>query len=109
LLALTRGVVRQASAVMQRWRKQRLKVVGKWLRVETQIGQLRHFLPLVEKVIRQTKQRVLGGDSNVEGKVLSLFEPHTEVIRKGKAHKPNESVRALRPAEAHENCSKLEN
>src|SRR6266446_6570015 len=42
LLALARGVVRQASAVMQRWRKKRLKVVGKWLRVETQIGQLRH-------------------------------------------------------------------
>jgi transposase, IS5 family len=96
LLALTRGVVRQASAVMQRWRKKRLKVVGKWLRVETQIGQLRHFLPLVEKVIRQTKQRVLGGDRNVEGKVLSLFEAHTEVIRKGKAHKPNEFGRLVR-------------
>jgi IS5 family transposase len=24
------------------------------------------------------------------GKLLSLFEAHTEVIRKGKAHKPNE-------------------
>jgi transposase, IS5 family len=96
LLALTRGVVRQASNVMQRWRNKRLKVVGKWLRVETQIGQLRHFLPLVEKVIRQTKKRVLGGDSNVEGKVLSLFEAHTEVIRKGKAHKPNEFGRLVR-------------
>src|SRR6266567_3264323 len=96
LLALTRGVVRQASDVMQRWRKKRLKVVGKWLRVETQIGQLRHFLPLVEKVIRQTKQRVLGGDRNVEGKVLSLFEAHTEVVRKGKAHKPNEFGRLVR-------------
>ena len=96
LLALARGVVRQASAVMQRWRKKRLKVVGKLLRVETQIGQLRRFLPLVEKVIRQTKQRVLGGDSNVEGKVLSLFEAHTEVIRKGKAHKPNEFGRLVR-------------
>jgi IS5 family transposase len=58
-------------------------------------------------VIRQTKERVVKGNSHVEDKVLSLFEPHTEVIRKGKAHKPNESVRALRPAEAHENCSKL--
>src|ERR1700686_4572331 len=96
LLALTRGVVRQASDVMQRWRNKRLKGVGQWLRVETQIGQLRHFLPLVEKVIRQTKKRVLGGDSNVEGKVLSLFEAHTEVIRKGKAHKPNEFGRLVR-------------
>jgi IS5 family transposase len=92
LLALTRSVVRQASDVLERWGKKRLKVVGKWLRVGTQIGQLQHFLPRVEKVIRQTKKRVWGGDNNVEGKLLSLFETHTEVIRKGKAHKPSELV-----------------
>jgi IS5 family transposase len=96
LLGLTRGVVRQASEVVQRWTKGRLKVVGKVLRVETQIGQLRHFLPLVENVIRQTKERVVEGNSQVEEKVLSLFEPHTEVIRKGKAHKPNEFGRLVR-------------
>jgi IS5 family transposase len=50
----------------------------------------------VEKVITQTRKRVLGGDSHVEGKVLSLFEPHTEVIRKGKAHKPSEFGRLVR-------------
>ncbi|HEX8812636.1 MAG TPA: ISNCY family transposase [Terracidiphilus sp.] len=96
LLALTRSVVRQASDVIERWGKKRLKVVGKLLRVEAQIGQLRHFLPLVEQVISQTKQRVLGGDSHAESKVLSLFEAHTEVIRKGKAHKPNEFGRLVR-------------
>src|SRR5438034_1268104 len=61
LVGLTRGVVRQANDVMQRWAKGRLKVVGKLLRVEALIGQLRHFLPLVEKVITQTKERVWGG------------------------------------------------
>jgi len=96
LLGLTRGVVRQASDVLQRWARGRLKVVGKLLRVETQIGQLRHFLPLVEKVMMQTKERVWGGNCHVEGKVLSLFESHTEVIRKGKAHKPNEFGRLVR-------------
>src|ERR1700758_3151257 len=96
LMGLTRSVVRQASEVVQRWGKGRLKVVGKLLRVETQIGQLRHFLPLVEKVITQTKERVWGGNYHVEGKVLSLFEPHSEVIRKGKAHKPNEFGRLVR-------------
>ena len=96
LLGLTRGVVRQASEVVRRWAKGRLKVVGKLLRVETQIGQLRHFLPLVEKVITQTKERVWGGNCHGEDKVLSLFEVHTEVIRKGKAHKPNEFGRLVR-------------
>jgi IS5 family transposase len=38
----------------------------------------------------------LGGDRHGEDKVLSLFEPHTEVIRKGKAHKPNEFGRLVR-------------
>jgi transposase, IS5 family len=96
LVALTRSVVRQASEVMQRWGEGRLKVVGKFLRVETQIGQLRHFVPLIEKVISQTKQRVWGGNTHVEDKVLSLLEPHTEVIRKGKTHKPNEFGRLVR-------------
>jgi IS5 family transposase len=96
LVELTRGVMRQANAVVQQWRKGRLKVVGKLQRVEAQIGQLRQFLPLVEKVIKQTKERVWGGNCHVQGKVLSLFEPHTEVIRKGKAHKPNEFGRLVR-------------
>ena len=74
--------MRQASEVVQRWRKGRLKVVGTVLGVATQISQLRHFLPLVENVIRQTQERVVKGNSQVEDKVLSLFEPHTEVIRK---------------------------
>src|SRR5260370_25227450 len=88
--------MRQAGEVVERWGKGRLKVVGNVLRVEAQIGQWRHFLPLVEKVITQTKERVWGGNCHVQGKVLSLFEPHTEVIRKGKAHKPNEFGRVVR-------------
>ena len=30
------------------------------------------------------------GDSRSEGKIVSLFEPSAEVIRKGKASKPTE-------------------
>ena len=96
LVALTRSVVRQAGEVVQHWGKGQLKVGGKLLRVETQIGQLRHFLPLIEKVIHQTKQRVWGGNTHVEDKLLSLFETHSQVIRKGKAHKPNEFGRLVR-------------
>jgi transposase, IS5 family len=96
LLALTRGVVRQVSQTFERWKSGKLKVVGNLLKVETQAAQLRHFLPLVEKVMAQTKERVWGGNTRVSGKVLSLFEPHTQVIRKGKAHKPNEFGRLVR-------------
>lgn len=96
LLAVTRTVVRQSRKVMARWEQGKLKVVGKPLRVEIQMGQLGHFLPLVERVIEQTRERVLGGNCHAADKLLSLFEPHSEVIRKGKAHKPNEFGRLVR-------------
>jgi transposase, IS5 family len=52
--------------------------------------QLQALKPIVERVIAQTHARVLGGDSHVPDKVLSVFESHTEAIRKGKHVKPTE-------------------
>jgi IS5 family transposase len=37
--------------------------------------------------MHQTRARILRGDTHVEGKILSVFEPSTEIIRKGKAGK----------------------
>src|SRR5213082_3758537 len=96
LLGLTRGVVREAGQALRRWESGGLGVVGTLVGMEAQASQLRHFLPLVQKVIAQTEERVWGGNNHVAGKVLSLFEPHTQVIRKGKAHKPNEFGRLVR-------------
>ena len=58
------------------------------------------MLPRVQQVIRQTKARVLGGDTHAEGKLFSIFEPSTEVIRKGKAGKPNEFGKMVKVQEA---------
>jgi IS5 family transposase len=44
----------------------------------------------VRQVIRQTKARVFNGLTQLPEKIVSLFEPHTEIIRKGKASKPPE-------------------
>jgi len=52
--------------------------------------QLDEMIPRVQQVLRQTRERVLRGNTKADGKLLSVFETHTEVIRKGKAHKPNE-------------------
>jgi IS5 family transposase len=52
--------------------------------------QLDEFIPRVQQVIRQTRERIFRGNTRAEGKLLSIFEPHSEVIRKGKASKPNE-------------------
>jgi transposase, IS5 family len=45
------------------------------------------MVPRVRQVMHQTKARVFAGDTHAEGKIVSLFEPTTEVIRKGKAGK----------------------
>lgn len=96
LVGLTREVVRQAAEVVEQLKKGKLSVIGSLLKVEWNASQLQHFLPLVEKVIAQTQERVWEGNRHVVGKLLSLFEPHTQVIRKGKAHKPNEFGRLVR-------------
>jgi transposase, IS5 family len=55
-----------------------------------------HFVPLIEQVMDQTTRQVLEGEKvpSTE-KIVSLFEPHTAVIRKGKAGKPTEFGRVL--------------
>ena len=48
------------------------------------------MVPRVKQVMRQTRARIFRGDTRSEGKIFSIFEPSTEIIRKGKAGKPNE-------------------
>jgi len=53
-------------------------------------GQMVEMTARLQQVLRQTRQRVLQGNTHAAGKLVSVFEPATEVIRKGKAGKPNE-------------------
>jgi transposase, IS5 family len=62
--------------------------------------ELDEMLPLVRQVMRQTRARIFHGDTHADGKILSLFEPSTEVIRKGKAGKPNEFGKMVKLQEA---------
>jgi len=54
----------------------------------------------VQQVMKQTRARIFRGNTRSEGKLLSLFEPSTEVIRKGKAGKPNEFGKMVKLQEA---------
>ena len=62
--------------------------------------EIEHKVPLVQQVMRQTKARIFAGDTHAEGKIVSLFEPSTEVIRKGKAGKPTEFGKMVKLQEA---------
>jgi IS5 family transposase len=88
LLEITSRVVGQAKRFSQeiakRVKRGNLSVMQK---AKKQLGEM---IPRVQQVLRQTRERVLRGNTQAEGKLLSIFETHTEVIRKGKANKPNE-------------------
>jgi len=56
--------------------------------------------PRVQQVMQQTRARALGGDTHADGKLVSIFEPGTEIIRKGKASKPTEFGKMVKIQEA---------
>jgi len=58
------------------------------------------MIPLVDQVVRQTRARVFRGITDLPGKIVSLFEPATEIIRKGKASKPTEFGKMVKIQEA---------
>ena len=50
-----------------------------------------HYIPIVEKIISQAEQRVFQGVKlAADEKIYSLFEEHTELLKRGKAGKPIE-------------------
>jgi transposase, IS5 family len=52
--------------------------------VELWQAKVRHYRPLIERIIAQTERRVLAGESVPAGdKLVSLFEPHADIIVKG--------------------------
>jgi IS5 family transposase len=94
-----------SSRVVGQARKFSAEIAGKVKRGPRKIlqkakRQLDEMIPRVQQVIRQTRQRVLGGETRAEGKIVSVFEPQTEVIRKGKAGKPNEFGNLVKIQEA---------
>jgi IS5 family transposase len=93
LLDLTRKTCTQAARVTAALRGGRaaLGVAGERL-----VAQFDHFLPLVARTIDQTVRRVLQGEVvPAKAKVVSLFEPHTQIIQRHKPGKPVEFGRKL--------------
>ena len=84
---------RVLAEVKQAPRRRRTPVKGlvQWL--ETMVERVR-------QVVKQTKIRIFAGETKMPGKIVSVFEPHTEIIRKGKASKPNEFGKLVKIQEA---------
>lgn len=102
LLETTSRVVGQAkrfSAEISQGVKQSADVLQQ-IALDGLRAQLNRMVPLVRQVMQQTRARIFHGNTHVEGKILSVFEPSTEVIRKGKAGKPNEFGKMIKLQEA---------
>jgi len=97
LLSLSRKIVNQAGRVVEEVatlpKKTQAKVHGLVQAIEVMQERTR-------QVIRQAKARILEGDTQHPDKLVSVFEPHTEIIRKGKASKPTEFGKMVKVQEA---------
>ncbi len=80
LLKVVQTLLQQVAQV-----EPRLRVQGSKRAV--QLAQsVAHYVPLVQQVIAQTTRRVLKGDRvAARDKIVSLFEPHTAIIQRGKS------------------------
>jgi IS5 family transposase len=91
LMSTTHAVLRDAGTMVRRLGQHvRTATATTARRVRRVQHRLRELRPIVERVLDQTGARIVGGDVHVPDKVLSVFEPHTEAIRKGKHVKPTE-------------------
>jgi len=104
LLNATSRVVGQAKRFSEEIANgtKRAQNVVKQMALEGLRQRLDAMVPLVRQVMKQTRARIFRGDTHVEGKVLSMFEPSTEIIRKGKASKPNEFGKMVKLQEAED-------
>ncbi len=102
LLTSTSRVVGQAkrfSAEIAAGVKRSADVL-KQLALEGLRQEIEAMMPLVRQVMKQTRARIFRGDTRSEGKIVSLFEPSTEIIRKGKTSKPTEFGKMVKLQEA---------
>lgn len=101
LLRITGRLVRQAGKAvdaacsqMKGWSEEAQQ---KTARV---VGKLETILPRAQQVLRQTRARIVRGVTNSAGKLISIFEPHAQILRRGKLHKPTEFGNLVKVQEA---------
>jgi len=97
LLSLSRKIVNQAGRVAR-------EVAALPKKTQAKVRGLVERMAVIEErtrqVIRQARARIFDGDTKHPEKVTSVFEPHTEIIRKGKASKPTEFGKMVKLQEA---------
>ena len=91
LLRVTGRRVREAQRAVEVAREQMERLDARARRrVARVVEALETMLPRARQVVRQTRARVLRGDTRSPEKLISLFEPDAQILRRGKLHRPTE-------------------
>ena len=91
LIRITEQVVRNAKQVINAAKRIRKVDVATRAVIDELCKQIASFCQLGDRVIDQTRRRVWQAETvPTEEKVYSIFEPHTALIKRGKALKPVE-------------------
>jgi IS5 family transposase len=91
LIRITEQVVRSAKQVIAAAKRVRRVDIVTRATIDGICKEVTSFCQLGERVINQTRRRVLQGETvPAEEKLYSIFEPHTDLIKRGKTLKPVE-------------------
>jgi IS5 family transposase len=83
LLKVTDRTIKSAARIAEELDQLEPADIVDMLRAESLAQELRHYIELTKRVISQTKRRVLQGESvPATEKIVSIFEPHTDIIVK---------------------------
>ncbi len=97
LLATTRRVLRQAEQTVKRARRRWESLSG---RARRGVRTMQRMILLGRRVVAQTKLRIFKGVTDSATKLVSVFEPATKILRRGKVHKPTEFGQMVKVQEA---------
>ena len=91
LINIAEEVVGNARAGLEKTRTMRGKDMFADVAIEELRRQIAHFCWLGDRVIDQARRRVLCGEQvATDEKIYSIFEPHTDLIKRGKVRTPVE-------------------
>lgn len=97
-----RRLIRVAGRYVRQARKATVAARRRQLNAAAQrsLAKLETFLPRAEQIVRQTRARIVRGITDSKGKLLSIFEPYAQILRRGKLRKPVEFGTVVKVQEA---------
>lgn len=91
LIEVTAEVIEKAEAAAGKTRSAKLREPLDAVQVQALCKQVGHFAALGRRVIEQCERRIFRGETvSADEKLYSIFETHTDMIKRGKVHKPVE-------------------